>query len=135
MRFNRLFIACCSSLILTGFAGCRKIVRINVDPNLAPIVAYTAPDRRLEWVATAPGQSFDVIFEAGLCTEKSPIHATYEHPAVCTVAKQKFTDKQPILYSYNLQGWKDGKPCPECRTPTFKVSVGPNIGPVICHHC
>src|SRR5882757_8323435 len=90
MKFNRPFIVFCSPIILMGFAGCKKVIKINVDRTLAPPVATTAPGETLEWVATEPGETFDVVFQAGLCTQTSPIRATYGHPALCTVAAQNF---------------------------------------------
>jgi hypothetical protein len=107
-----------------GFAGCKKVIKIQVDESLAPLSATPPPGGILEWAAMAPGESFDVIFESGLCIQKSPIHATYEHPAVCTVAPQKFgADKQPIFYTYRFEGNVDGKPL---SSPTFKTAVGPH---------
>jgi hypothetical protein len=105
MRLNRLFIVCCSSLMLMGFAGCKKVVKIKVDQSLAPLSAVTHPGETLEWAASADGESFEVNFESGLCTQKSPIRASYGNPAVCTVARQNFgPEKRPILYTYSIEG-------------------------------
>jgi hypothetical protein len=136
MTVNRLFIACYSSLILMGFAGCQKgiqekVVKIDVDPSLAPISPAPPPGKTVEWVATVPGESFAVSWQAGLCDKNTPnpIHATYEHPAMCTIAPQTFTKQQPILYYYCFKGkTPDGKPF---ESPQYKMAVGPGG----CPHC
>jgi hypothetical protein len=143
MRWNRLFVVCCSSIIFFSFAGCKeKVVRINVihlDQSLTPLSAIAAPGETLEWVATASDESFDVVFASGLCTQKSPIHASYRKPAVCTIAPQNFErDKRPIVYTYSLEGKVDGKPLDD---PKYPVLVTPPdhcpfcVGPRICPHC
>ena len=147
MRWNRRFIVCCSSLVLLGFTACKKVVKINVDQSLAPLSAITEPGKSLEWVALAPGESFDVNFESGLCTQKSPIHATYGNPAICTVAQQTFgPQRQPIRYTYSIEGSRPeaaasrltappqsgGAPPPTAPSPTpYSVLVGPGH----CPHC
>jgi hypothetical protein len=129
MRFKRLSIACYSSLLLIGFAGCKKIVKVDVDEKtLAPLISTPPPGGTLEWTAMAQGESFDVSFEPGLCTQKSPLHATYEHPAVCTIAPQAFKgDNQAIFYTYEISGNVEGKP----THMTYRAAVGPGG----CPHC
>jgi hypothetical protein len=130
MKSNRLLIACYGSLILMGFAGCRKkvISQIDVDRTLAPLSPTPPPGKTLEWLATTPGLTFDVSFESGLCTQKSPIHASYDHPAVCTIAPQTFRgENQANFYTYRLDGNVDGKP----RHMTYRIAVGPGG----CPHC
>lgn len=131
MRWNHRFIVCCSSLVLFGFAGCKKVIKINVDRSLAPPIATTAPGETLEWVATESGETFDVVFQAGLCTQTSPIRATYGHSALCTVATQTFgLSKQPILYyTYHLESPVDAGRV--LRGPEYKVAIGPGH----CPHC
>jgi hypothetical protein len=131
MSWNRLFIVCCSLIILFNFAGCKKVVevRINVDPDLTLVSAIAAPGESLEWVATASDESFDVVFDSGLCTQKSPIHATYKNPAVCTIAPQTFErEKRSITHTYRLEGNVDGKPF---RSPNYSIVVVPKP----CPHC
>jgi hypothetical protein len=129
MRWNRLFTVCCSSLILMGFAGCKKVVKIDVDRSLAPLSATTAPGETLEWVATAPDETFDVVFDSGLCTQKSPIHASYGKSAVCTVGPQTFgPEKRQLLYTYSFEGDVGGKPF---SSPKYMVRVAPGH----CPHC
>ena len=131
MRRNRLFIVCCSLIILFNVAGCKKVaeVRINVYPSLTLVSAITAPGKNLEWVATASGESFDVVFDSGLCTQKSPIHASYKNPAVCTIAPQPFgREKRPITYAYSLEGNVDGKPF---HSQNYQIVVAPNA----CSEC
>lgn len=128
MTSNRTFIIFCSSLFLMGLAGCSRTTQVEVGPALVPM-ASAAPGDTVEWVATAPGESFDVVFQSGLCTQASPIHATYEHPALCTVAKQSFESKTvPILYTYHFEGVRDGRPV---RSPDYQASIGPGG----CPHC
>jgi hypothetical protein len=125
MRGNRLFIVCCSSLFLFGFAGCKKIATINVDQSLAPLTATTSPGKTLEWVPIAPGETFDVSWQPGLCQKDTPnpIPASYGKPAVCIVAPQTYgSDKQWITYTYSFEGNVDGKPF---RSPKYKMAVGP----------
>jgi hypothetical protein len=129
MRLKPLFIACYGSLLLIGFAGCKKTVEIDVDDKLAPLSASPPPGGTLKWAAMTPDENFDVIFDQGLCTQKSPLHATYEHPAVCTIAPQHFKDgKQPIVYNFHFQGYVRGKPI--C-SPTHQMYIGPGG----CPHC
>ena len=127
MRWNRVCIACCSLIILVGLAGCRKAVRIDVDQSLAPSLTAVS-GQTLEWIATAPDQSFTVDFDSGLCTQKSPISASYGHPAVCTVAKQDFASGKPIFYTYFYEGTVDGKPV---RSPKYRLAIGPGS----CRFC
>ncbi len=129
MKLKRLFIACYGSLLLMGFAGCKKIVEVKIDEKtLAPLIATPPPGGTLEWAATTQGESFDVSFESGLCTQKGPLHATYEHPAVCTIAPQSFKgDNQAIFYTYEISGIVDGK---QTHT-TYRAAVGPGG----CPHC
>jgi hypothetical protein len=125
MRRNRLFSVCCSSLLLLAFAGCKKIVKIQVDQSLAPITATTVAGATLEWTAAGRGESFDVSWQDGLCQKgtPNPIHASYGKPAICRVASQTFgSDKQPIIYTYSFDGKANGKPCPR---PEYKMAVGP----------
>jgi hypothetical protein len=126
MRLKSLFIACYGSLLLIGLAGCKKTVEIAVDEKtLAPIIPTPPPGGTLEWGAMTPGQSFDVIFDPGLCRQKSPIHATYGHPAVCTVAPQQFgAGKEAIHYAYHIQPYQDGKPTPP-PSQQFDLYIGP----------
>ena len=131
MRWNRRFIVCCSSLVLFSFAGCKKVVKINVDQSLAPFTATSSPGQTLEWVATSPGKSFGVSWQPGLCEKgtPNPIPASYGKPAVCTVAPQTFgPEEQPITYTYSLEGNVDGKPF---HGPEFSVMVAPRP----CRHC
>jgi hypothetical protein len=146
MRWNRVFIVCCSSILFFSFAGCKekeKVIRINivhVDQSLKPLSAIAAPGRTLQWVAMASGDSFDVVFQSGLCTQKSPIHASYRKPAECTIAPQDFgRDKRPILYTYSLKGEVNGKPLED---PDYPILVAPDhcdycqlVGPRNCPHC
>ena len=128
MRWNCLCIACYSLIILVGLAGCRKAVKIDVDQSLAPLLTAVS-GQTLEWVVTAPDQSFTVDFDSGLCTQKSPISASYGHPAVCTVAKQHFgSGQQPIVYSYFYEGTVRGKPT---RSPKYLIAIGPGG----CRYC
>jgi hypothetical protein len=128
MRWNRVCIACCSLIILVGLAGCRKAVKIDVDQSLAPFLTVVS-GQTLEWVATASDQSFTVDFDSGLCTQKSPISASYGHPAVCTVAKQHFgSGQQLIFYNYVYESTVNGKPI---RSPKYRVAIGPGG----CKHC
>jgi hypothetical protein len=128
MRWNRLCIGCCSLIMLVGLAGCRKVVKIDVDQSLAPLLTVVS-GQTLEWFATAPDQSFTVDFASGLCTQKSPIAASYGHPAVCTVAKQNFgSGQQPIFYTYVYEGTLHGKPI---RSPIYRVAIGPGG----CRYC
>lgn len=83
----------------------------------------TVPGATLEWVATSPNESFDVVFDAGLCTQKSPLHATYGRPAVCVVAPQQFgPGNELIYYDYNTEGVINGKPI---SGPKERVAIGP----------
>jgi hypothetical protein len=141
MRWNRLFIVCCSSVILFSFAGCKKVIQINVEPSLAPLSAIATPGKTLQWVATASGESFDVVFDSGLCTQKSPIHASYRKPAVCTIAPQTLGgEKGPTtIYTYSIEGNVDGRPF---HGPKYNIMVGParckycpTVGPRICPYC
>ena len=128
MRWNRLCMGYCSLFILAGLAGCRKIVRIDVDQSLAPSLTAVSGET-LEWVATAPDQSFTVDFDSGLCTQKGPITASYGHPATCTVAKQHFgSGQQLIVYSYFYESTVHGKPK---RSPKYMIAIGPGS----CRHC
>jgi hypothetical protein len=136
MRWNRLFVVCCSSIILFSFAGCKGVVRINVmniNHSLTPLSAVVEPGETLEWVATTSDESFDVIFDSGLCTQKSPIHASYRKPARCTIAPQNFgRDKRPIIYIYSLEGKVDGKPLGDSPNP---ILVAPDAPPTNCKFC
>lgn len=124
MRLKRLFIACYGSLLLIAFVGCKKTVEIDVDETLAPVSATPPPGGTIKWAAIAPGESFDVIFDPGLCTQKSPIHATYGNPAVCTVAPQRFKEgKEPIFYKFHYVRYLDGKPI---QSPPFPIAIGPH---------
>jgi hypothetical protein len=120
-----------------GFGGCQRsvqqeVVEIEVDPSLVPISPAPPPGKTVEWVATAPGESFEVSWQAGLCDRNTPnpIPATYGNPARCTIAPQTFTKEQPILdYTYCFRGkTPDGKPR---ESPQYKMSVGPRG----CPHC
>ncbi len=125
MRSTRLFIACCSSLVILGFAGCKKIVTINVDQSLAPLTATTSPGQTLEWVAVTRGETFNVSWQPGLCQKNTlnPIPASYGKPAICIVAPQVFgPDKHPITYTYSFDGEVDGQPT---HSPKYKMAVGP----------
>ena len=148
MRWNRRFIVFCSSLVLLGLTACKKVVKINVDQSLAPLSAITEPGKSLEWVALTPGESFDVNFESGLCTQKSPIRASYGNPAICTVAPQTFgPQRQPIRYTYSIEGngpgtaasplpgppRPGGAPPPSPPPPPMQYSV--LVGPVHCPYC
>jgi hypothetical protein len=144
MRWNRLFVVCCSSIIFFSFVGCKqKVVRINiinVDHSLTPLSAMAAPGQTLEWVAMASDDSFDVVFDSHLCTQKSPIHASYKKPALCTIAPQNFgPDKQPIVYTYGLQGKVDGKPINDPPNPVLVVPGNckecPSFAPAHCSYC
>jgi hypothetical protein len=140
MRLNRLFIACYSSLILIGIAGCpknvqqvkQKVVEIEVDSSLAPITPAPPPGNIVEWVVTTPGESFAVSWQQGLCDKNTPnpIPASYGHPAMCTIGPQTFTKQQPVLdYTYCFQGkTPDGKPR---ESPKYMMRVGPGG----CPHC
>jgi hypothetical protein len=140
MRWTRLFIVCYSSIILFGFAGCKKPIVINVDPSVGQLSAVVAPGDTLEWIATTAGESFDVVFDdSTLCTQKSPLHASYKNPAKCTIAPQTFVDKQPKSYTYNLVVKEDGKPLP---SPKYNILVAPGhcrycllVGPGHCSYC
>jgi hypothetical protein len=128
MRWNRLCIGCCSLIILVGLAGCRKALKIDVDQSLAPVLTAVS-GQTLEWVVSARDQSFTVDFDSGLCVQKSPISASYGHPAVCTVAKQDFgSGQQPIFYTYVYEGTLHGKPI---RSPIYRVAIGPGG----CRYC
>jgi hypothetical protein len=146
MRWNRLFVVCCSSIIFLSFVGCKKeavkINVINVDQSLTPLSAIAAPGKTLEWVAMASDESFDVLFAPGLCTQKSPVHASYKKPALCTVAPQNFErDKRPIVYTYSLEGKVNGKPLDDPKYPILVVPDEPPphckfcIGPGHCSYC
>jgi hypothetical protein len=118
-------------LVLFGCAGCKKIVKINVDQSLAPLTANTSPGKTVEWVATASGENFSVFWQPGLCEKDTPnpIPASYGKPAVCTVASQSFQNEdKSITYTYTLEGNVDGKPF---RSPEYKMRVGPGG----CPHC
>ncbi len=129
MRWSRRFIACCSPLLIFSFAGCKKVIRINVDPSLAPLSATTVPGATLEWAATSRDESFDVVFDSGLCNQKSPLHASYDRPAVCVVPLQQFgPGHEFIFYGYHIEGTVNGKPT---RGPREMVAIGPTG----CHQC
>jgi hypothetical protein len=88
----------------------------------------------------ASDDSFDVVFDSHLCTQKSPIHASYKKPALCTIAPQNFgPDKQPIVYTYGLQGKVDGKPINDPPNPVLVVPGNckecPSFAPAHCSYC
>lgn len=129
MRWNRLFIVCCSSLLFLSFAGCKKVVRIKVNRTLAPVSATATPGATLEWVALSPGEEFDVKVDSGLCTQKSPLHASYGHPATCIVPPQQFgPGNEPNYYNYSIDGTVDG-------TPFHGSNQVVSIGPKHCPGC
>lgn len=111
MRWNRLFIVCCSSLVLFTFTGCKRVIKIHVDTNLAPTTPTSVPGDTLKWFAIAQDESFDVIPDDSLCIQKGRLHAIYGHPAECTVAPYDFKDKkQPVLHTYRIEGKVNGEP-------------------------
>ena len=136
MKLNRLLIACYSSLILMGFAGCRhkgfqhKVVEIEIGPNLGPISPAPPPGKTVEWVA-ADGANFAVSWQAGLCEKNTPNPIpAIDGKAKCTIASQPFTKQQPFFdYTYCIKAkTPDGTP-PECAK--FLIRVGPGG----CPHC
>jgi hypothetical protein len=131
VRRNRGLIVCWGSIVLFSLAGCKKVIRINIDPSLAPLSAIATPRATLEWVATSPDESFDVVFDSGLCIQKSPIHASYRQPAVCVVAPQQFSPgNQLIFYDYSAKGVVNGKPI---QGPKERVAIGPRGCPGCGH--
>lgn len=128
MKWKRLFFVCSSLFLFLCTVGCKKTIRINVDPSLAPPSATTVAGATVEWNALSPGESFDVIFDSGLCTQKSPLHASYGHPAVCTIAPQQFKAKDQLnFYDYSIEGANGQRPpCPKLRMA---------VGPGHCPHC
>ena len=134
MRWNRLFLVCCSTFLLLSFAGCRKTVRIGVDSHtLIPIGADVKPGATLEWVATSPGEKFEIKFDdPGLCIQKSPIRGSYGSPAKCDVPRQQ----QPgQVYEYSIEGDVDGKPIPPRKElVSIELLSKPIGGPGHCPH-
>jgi len=111
--------------IAAGLLGLGYGCYMAVDQALAPITATTSPGQTLEWVAGAPGETFDVSWQPGLCQNgtPNPIPASYEKPARCTVAPQQFAKPDTlIVYTYVLNGIVEGKPY---RSLQYKMAVGP----------
>lgn len=129
MRLKRLSIVCYGSLLLICFTGCKKVIQVELDQSLAPIIATPPPGGTIKW--TAASGDFDVIFDnASPCKETSPLQARNGNAAVCTVARQKFgRGKEPISYSYHYQRIVGGRPSGP-PTQTYNLLIGPHGCPM-----
>lgn len=129
MKLSCLSIACYGSLLLIGVAGCKKVVQVELDNSLAPIIATPPPGGTIKW--TAPSGDFDVIFDqSDPCREPSPLQARNGSPAVCTVARpESGRGKNPIRYPYHYQRMVRGRPSGPPSQP-YNLFVGPHGRPM-----
>jgi hypothetical protein len=144
VKWNCRFIVCLSSIILFSFAGCKKAIEIPIEipitPSLTPApITVAAPGDTLTWVAIASDQSFDVVVDPGLCTQKTPPHASYKNPAFCTIDHQAGGPDKQKSYTYFLKGNVNGTPF---KSPPYTIVVGPAhcshcpmVGPQHCPYC
>jgi hypothetical protein len=138
MSWNQRVIICCSSLVLFGFVGCAKHVRIKIDPSLRPITAMASPGDTLQWAAATPSESFAVHWQQGLCQQGTPdpIPASYGKPAGCIVGPQNFQPADTAIeYTYTLEGngGREAARAPGAgggNPPTvYTVAIGPRHCP------
>jgi hypothetical protein len=129
MKLKRLSIACFGSLLLIGFAGCKKVIHVELDNSLAPVIPTPPPGGTIEWTATSG--DFDVIFDGrSPCREPNPLQARNGGPAVCTVAREKSErDKKPIVYTYHFQRYVHGRPIGPPTQP-YNLYIGPHGCPM-----
>jgi len=82
-------------------------IEVKLSPNHTPIINVD-DDQVLSWrpVSGAVTLTWD---DPGLCEESSPLRATPDQPAVCTIKKQQDQSGNPTSYTVTVSG-SDGVP-------------------------
>jgi hypothetical protein len=116
MRTRHSVLALALLLVLSAISGCKRQVNIELTPFHTPVI-YVYEGQVLKFHPSSGDMT--LTFDQRLCEESGPLHATLDHAAMCTIAKQTFRDDKPNIYTLTVSG-SDGV--------TYQVYVKPCTG-------
>jgi|SRR5690242_4744873 len=116
MRTRHSVLALALLIVLSTISGCRTTtpgtlrnpttIEFELSPSHTPII-YVYDNQVLQFrpVSGTVTLTFDDRdAEHRLCKESSGLRGTHDAPAVCTIERQTYNDKDPNMYTLTISG-------------------------------